>query len=198
MMSMAFFRPSRMCARCLAFFSSYIVRLRTTSRRKAMNSLSVSARLSIFGWPLTIARLIIAERDLHLRHLVELVQDDLRDGVAFEFDDDADLLLRRRFAVGLVADLRNALDLLVIDQIRDLFDQFRLVDLEGNFGDDDRVALLSAAPDAVDCRSRPKLHHAAPGLVSLLDAFTAVNESPGGKSGPGIIFIKSADLVFGC
>src|SRR5262245_22480069 len=124
------------------------------------------------------------ERDLHLRHLVEFVQDDLRDGVAFEFDDDADLLLRRRFAVGLVADFRNALNLLVIDQVGDLFDQLRLVDLERDLGDDDGVALLSAAPDAVDRDPRPKLHHAAPGLVSLLDAFTAVNESPGGKIRP--------------
>src|SRR6266498_2029702 len=121
------------------------------------------------------------ERDLHLRHLVQLVQDDLRDGVAFEFDDDADLLLRRRFAVGLVADLRNALDLLVIDQVGDLFDQLRLVDLERDLGDDDGVALLGAAPDAVDRGPRPKLHHAAPGLVSLLDAFAAVNEPAGGE-----------------
>src|SRR5262245_56854317 len=124
------------------------------------------------------------ERDLHLRHLVELVQDDLRDGVAFEFDDDADLLLRGRFAVALVADLRNALYLLVVDQVGDLFDQLRLVDLERDLGDDDGVALLGAAPDAVDRDPRPKLHHAAPGLVSLLDAFTAVNESPGGKIRP--------------
>src|SRR6266508_3638327 len=124
------------------------------------------------------------ERDLHLRHLVQLVQDDLRDGVAFEFDDDADLLLRRRFAVGLVADLRNALDLLVIDQVGDLFDQLRLVDLERDLGDDDGVALLGAAPDAVDRGPRPKLHHAAPGLVSLLDAFAAVNEPAGGEIRP--------------
>src|SRR5262245_2592517 len=34
------------------------------------------------------------ERDLHLRHFVKLVQDDLRDSVAFEFDDDADFFLR--------------------------------------------------------------------------------------------------------
>src|SRR5215475_10749793 len=124
------------------------------------------------------------ERDLHLRHLVQLVQDDLRDGVAFEFDDDPDFLLRGRFAVGLVADFRNALDLLVVDQVGDMFDQLRLVDLKRNLGDDDGVALLGASPDAVNCRPRAKLHHAAPGLVSQLDAFTAVNESPGGKIRP--------------
>src|SRR5262245_52956339 len=124
------------------------------------------------------------ERDLHLRHLVQLVQDDLRDGVAFEFDDDPDFLLRGRFAIGLIADFRNALDLLVVDQVGDMFDQLRLVDLERDLGDDDGVALLGAAPDAVDRDPRPKLHHAAPGLVSLLDAFTAVNESPGGKIRP--------------
>src|SRR5262245_17998286 len=124
------------------------------------------------------------ERDLHLSHLVELVQDDLRDGVAFEFDDDSDLLLRGRFAVGLVADFRNALDLLVVDQVGDLFDQLRLVDLERNLGNDDGVALLSASPDAVNGGPRAKLHHAAPRLIGLLDAFTSVNESAGGEIRP--------------
>src|SRR5262245_40166322 len=122
-----------------------------------------------------------SERDLHLSHLVKLVQNDLWDGVALELDDDADLLLRGRFAVGLVADFRNALDPLVVDQVGDLFDQFRLVDLEGNFGDDDGVAFLSAAPDPVNRGARPELHHAAPRLVRLLDAFTAVDESTGGE-----------------
>src|SRR5262245_2196823 len=124
------------------------------------------------------------ERDLHLRHLVQLVQDDLRDGVAFEFDDDPDFLLRGRFAVGLVADFRNALDLLVVDQVGDMFDQLRLVDLERNLGDDDGVALLGAAPDAVDGGPRPELHHSAPGLVSLLDALAAVNEPARGEIRP--------------
>src|SRR5262249_16600557 len=122
-----------------------------------------------------------SERDLHLRHLVELVQNDLRDGVAFEFDDYPDLLLRGRFAVGLVADFRNALDLLVVDQVGDLFDQFRLVDLERNLGNDDGVALLSASPDAVNGGPRAKLHHAPPRLIGLLDAFTPVNECAGGE-----------------
>src|SRR5262252_3636795 len=124
------------------------------------------------------------ERDLHLSHLVQLVQDDLRDGVAFEFDDDSDLLLRGRFAVGLVADFGNALDLLVVDQVGDLFDQLRLVDLERDLGDDDGVALLGAAPDAVDGGPSPELHHAAPGLVSLLDALAAVNEPARGEIRP--------------
>src|SRR5262245_27567720 len=124
------------------------------------------------------------ERDLHLRHLVQLVQDDLRDGVALEFDDDADLLLRHRLAVGLVADFRNALDLLVVDQVGYLFDQLRLVDLERDLGDDDGVALLGPAPDAVNGGPGPELHHAAPGLVSLLDALAAVNEPARGEIRP--------------
>ena len=177
MMSMRLLQAFQDVRACLAFFSSYIVRLRTTSRRKAMNSLSVSTRLRIRGWPLTIDRLITPNEICICVSLVELVQDDLRDRVALELDDDADLLLRGRFAVGLVANLGDAFDPLFVDQVGDLFDQLRLVDLERNLGDDDGVAFLSAAPDPVDRRPRPKLHHAAPGLVSLLDAFAAVDEA---------------------
>src|SRR5215831_17958269 len=63
-----------------------------------------------------------AERRLHLRVLVELVEDDLRDFPSRQLEHDADAL-----AVGLVADLRDALDLLFLHQLGDLLDEARLV-----------------------------------------------------------------------
>ncbi len=46
-----------------------------------------------------------AERRLHRRQLVKLVENDLRHGVAFELDDDAHAL-----AVRFVAQLGNAVE----------------------------------------------------------------------------------------
>src|SRR5215471_3741534 len=76
-----------------------------------------------------------AERLLHRRHLVEIVQDDVGDGVALEFYDDA-----HAFAIRLVTQIRDALDFLVVDELGDSFDQLGLVDLIGDFGDYNRHA----------------------------------------------------------
>ena len=85
--------------------------------------------------PLDDREHVDAERLLQRRHLPEVVQDHLRDGVLLELDDDAHAL-----AVGLVADVGDALDLLVADQLGDLLDQPRLVDLVRDLGGDDRLA----------------------------------------------------------
>ena len=81
-----------------------------------------------------------AERRLHLRQLVQIVQNDRRLLAALQLDDDA-----HPVAVALVANIGNAFDSLVGDQFGDLFDQAGLVDLIGNFGDDDDVAILCPA-----------------------------------------------------
>ncbi len=62
-----------------------------------------------------------AESVFELRVLVEIVDHDLRDGVAFEFDDDADA-----FLVGLVADVGDIVDLLLVDQAGDAARSSRL------------------------------------------------------------------------
>jgi hypothetical protein len=59
-----------------------------------------------------------AEGGLELGVLVEVVEHDAAHRPALELDDDADAVL-----VGLVADVGDALDLLVVDQIGDLLDQ---------------------------------------------------------------------------
>ncbi len=86
---------------------------------------------------------------LQLRALVEIVQHDVRQLAALELDDDS-----HAFAAGFVAQIRNALDVLLADELRDLFDQHLLVDLIRNLGDDNRHALglrmlleRGAAPD---------------------------------------------------
>ena len=71
-------------------------------------------------------------------NLVELVQHHVRHGVALQFDDDAITV-----AVGFVAQVGDAFDLLFLHQFGDALDHRRLVHLIGNLGDDDRFALLA-------------------------------------------------------
>ena len=75
-----------------------------------------------------------AERRLEFRVLVEIVEDDLPDGVALELDHDADVGLR------FVADVGDSLDDLLLDEVRHVDDHFTLVDGVGDFGDDDALA----------------------------------------------------------
>src|ERR1035437_4022741 len=76
------------------------------------------------------------ERFLHLRELEEVVQNNLRFSAALHFDDDA-----HAFAVGFVAHVGDAFDLLVLHQLGDALDQARLVDLVRYLGDDDALAV---------------------------------------------------------
>ena len=106
-----------------------------------------------------------AERRLHRRVLVELVQHDLRDRVALELDHEAHAAL-----VGLVAQVGDLGDLLVVDEVGDLRDQpavAALLDLERQLGDDDRLLALR---QRLDVRARLHAHAAAAGLVGVADA----------------------------
>src|SRR5262245_17926004 len=108
-----------------------------------------------------------AERRLHLRVLVELVEDDLRNLPARELEDDADA-----FAVGLVADLGDALDLLLLHQLGDLLDETGLVHLVRQLGDDDGLA---AAAQLFGVRLGAQRDGAAARRVRLTDAAGAVD-----------------------
>ena len=106
-----------------------------------------------------------AERFLHLRELEEVVQNNFRFFAALHFDDDA-----HAFAVGFVAHIGDAFDFLGLHQLGNAFDQARLVDLIGNLGDDDALAVLAHAFD----RGLGAHDEAAPaGFVSVDDAFVA-------------------------
>ncbi len=79
-----------------------------------------------------------AERDLHLRELVQIVQDDFGLLAALQLEDDAHAV-----AVALVANFGDPFEALLVDQPRRVLDQAGLVDLVGQFLDDDRLAILA-------------------------------------------------------
>ena len=97
------------------------------------------------------------ERELHRRVLEQVVQHLVRVGVALDLDVDA-----HPVAVGLVAQVGDALDLLVLDQVGDLLEQGRLVHLVRQLGDDDR------GPVAADLLERDLgAHHDAAAAMGV-------------------------------
>ncbi len=87
-----------------------------------------------------------AERRLQLRVLVEVVEDDLSHLAAFQVDDDPEAV-----PIGFVANVGDALEHLLPNELRDPLDQPRLVDLVGNSLDDDggAVALFETSISAL-------------------------------------------------
>ncbi len=84
-----------------------------------------------------------AEAFLHLGVLEELVQHELGLAIALQLDHDAHAV-----AIAFVADIGDRVNDLVVDQLRDALHQARLVDLVGNFGNDDRLAIFVESFDA--------------------------------------------------
>ncbi len=78
------------------------------------------------------------EGQLQRRVLEQVVEHLVRVRVALALDDHAHAV-----AVGLVAQVGDALDLLALDEVGDLLDQGGLVDLVGQLGDDDRHAVAA-------------------------------------------------------
>ena len=77
-----------------------------------------------------------AEIHLQLGVLVEVVQDHLGLFTALQFEHNAHAV-----AVALVANLRNTFDPLLVHQFGGLGDHPRLVHLERDLGNDDRLAI---------------------------------------------------------
>ena len=116
-----------------------------------------------------------AERRLHRRVLVELVQHHLRDRVALELDHDP-----HPVAVGLVAQVGDLRDLLLDDEVPDLQDQAAvaaLAHLVGQLGDDDRLLALA---DRLDVRLGLHADAAAAGGVRVADP-VAPEDRAGGR-----------------
>ena len=136
-MSVAFFRPSRMWARSLAFFRSYWV------RRRDDLVLELDVLLDHLLQGQDLGHLVVdgqhddAHGILQLGVLVQLVQHHLGVGVLADVDDDAHAL-----AVGLIVQVADALDALVLDEVRDVLNEARLVDHIGDLGDDDLGAAV--------------------------------------------------------
>lgn len=116
-----------------------------------------------------------AEVGLQIGVLVEVVEDDLGDRVPLEDDDQA--LAGPRG--GLVADVGDAADPGVLHQVGDLLREVVRVDLVGQLGDDQALAVL----DLLDLDHRAHRDGAAPGPVRLLDALAADDQGAGREVG---------------
>ena len=117
-----------------------------------------------------------AERILHRRMLVQVVQHHFCNGVALELDDEAHAI-----AVRLVADIGDTLNLLVVNELNNLFNQPHLIDLVGQFGDHNRLPAVLLGD--LDQRAGPNDHLATTRQISLTDAFISVNDAAGREVG---------------
>ena len=114
---------------------------------------------------------------LQRRELVELVEHDLGVGVALDLQDQP----HRLFQIALVADRRDAFDLVVVDQIGDAFFDAVAGLLVGNFVDDDPLAVLA---EVLDPAARADDDVAAAGVIALANPGPAADDAAGGKVGP--------------
>ncbi len=89
------------------------------------------------GPPAVERQRLHAEVRLQRREAVELVQHHIGHRLALQLDHDADTV-----AVGLVTQIRDALDAPLAHELGDLLDHRGLVHLIGNLGDDDRLAVF--------------------------------------------------------
>ena len=114
-----------------------------------------------------------AEGFLQLRVLVQVVEHDGGVDILLELDDDA-----HAAAVGLVADVGDALDAPLVHELGDLLDQARLVDHVGDLGDDDARA---RGAHLLDLGARAGDDAPAAGGVGLIDALAAHDDAAGGE-----------------
>ena len=117
-----------------------------------------------------------AERLLHLRVVVQLVQDDVLDRVPLQLEDDPHSL-----PVALVPKVHDALDLLRLHEQGDRLDEGRLVDHVRDLGDHDPRLVVARL---LDVGGRPDPDEPATRLVRIRDAFGAVQDAARGEVGP--------------
>ena len=120
---------------------------------------------------------VAAEGGLQRREAIELVQHHIGHRVALQLDDDAHAV-----AVGFVANIGDALDLLLAHEFGDLLDHRRLVHLIGNLGDDEGLALLA---DGLGRHAAAHEDGAAALVIGGADAGAAEDEAAGREVGPG-------------
>ena len=97
------------------------------------------------------------------------VEDHLGIGVALEFNDHAHAV-----AVGLVAQIGDAVDALVVHLVGDVLDELALVDLVGKLGDNDAGAALT---EFLKLRAGPDDDLAAPRQIRLTDTAAAHDDA---------------------
>ena len=106
---------------------------------------------------------------LELGEAVEVVQHHVGLGVGLDGDDDVDA----HVALGEVLDVRDALDLVVLDEVAEVDEHLPLVDGVREFGDDD---LLAAVLVRDDFRLGADLERRAPRHVHLADRGPATDD----------------------
>ena len=122
---------------------------------------------------------VVAERRLERRVLEELVERDLRNGVALELDLDA-----HAGAVGVVLEVGDLGQHLVADEVGDLHDHAgvaALLDAVRELGDDDRRL---AAAQLLDVGARAHDDAAAAGAIRVADPAAADDDRAGREVGP--------------
>jgi len=141
-----------------------------------MNSLIIGIKPSSRGWPPTMESKIMPKDSCICVCLKRLLRMSWDSSPRFNSTDDA-----HAFARGLIANVGDAFDFLGLDKFGDTFDETRLVDLLGDFGDDD----IFRGPSWL-LRWRFGAHDeaAAAGAISGFDAFPARDVCPGGEN-PG-------------
>ena len=117
--------------------------------------------------------MMMPEPCLQVGLLVEVVEHDLGFLAALQLENDA-----HAAAVAFVADVADPLDLLLIDQVGGLLDQARLVHLERDFADDDRVAVFA---DLLGIGFGADYDMAAAGLVGRQRPGAAAKNAAGRK-----------------
>ena len=111
----------------------------------------------------------------------QVVEHNLGIGIAAQFNHDAHAI-----AVAFVANVGNAFQFLVVNQLGDALDQGRLVGLVGQFGDDHRIAVgASLALHGFNRRHAAHRHRAPAGGVGLADAAPTQDLAAGGEVGAG-------------
>ena len=132
---------------------------------------------------------IDGEAGLELRLREQAIQNDLRVRVALELDDDA-----HTGAVGLVADIGDALQLLFVDLIGHALDEHTLVDLIGKLRDDDAHAVLA---EVLKLRAGAEHDLAASGGVGGADARAAHDDALRREVGAGDVLHEVRERSLG-
>ena len=166
-------RPFKMWTRSWHLLRSNSDLRRITSIRWWTKFPRRPGRLRIFGGPVHDREVGSRETGLERRVFVQVVEDDRRDHALFQLEDDPDAVL-----VGLIADVADAVDLLVLDHLGDSRNPLGLVDLVREFGDDDPVAPVSAI-GLFDLGDPADHDPALAGSIVIPDAFDAHQDAAG-------------------
>jgi hypothetical protein len=120
-----------------------------------------------------------AEHALQRRLFEQIVEHDVGQLAALQLDDDAHAVL-----VGLVAQLADALDLLLADELGDALDESRLVNLVRQLRDDDRFTVAAFA-ERLDMRAASHVDAPAAGRIRADHALDAVDHARRREIGAG-------------